>query len=225
MGKILIGIPMLYGPEHCRECLESVIYKKDVDVLVIDNGAEKRVKDMLLDYVHLPNFHIIINPENIYVNPAWNQIMQFFLKIDYKHLIIMNSDLIMHEDWDIVFRKRVSTVVLPVIVDNFYKVDVESQKGVFVFSGTPGVFITMNRKQVELVYPIPSEILVWFGDLWIFTILREKGHHTFIPESLLAKHYWSSTVSKVDGISEIIEKDKLAWEIVREKYLLPLLTK
>ena len=27
MGKILIGIPVLYGAAHCKEAIDSVIYK------------------------------------------------------------------------------------------------------------------------------------------------------------------------------------------------------
>lgn len=227
MDRILVGIPVLTGADHCEETISSVIYKNSVNVLIIDNGAETAVKERLLLYHHLRNFHVIHNEINKYVNPAWNQIIEFFLKHDYDRLIIQNSDLILQKDWDKVCRNRWEVdpdeILLPVM-DELHDVDTAIAPAKKVDSGTPGVFITLNRKQAELIYPIPSEILVWFGDLWAFTILRNKGYETLIPENLLDKHYWSSTVSKVPGIGDLIEQDKLQWEIVKEKYLLPLIS-
>lgn len=225
--KILVAIPFLFGAEHSRLCIESII-DSDVDLLLIDNGAAQDVKNVLNHYHSRKNVVIKSFPENIFVNPAWNYAMEFFRATDHDYLIIMNSDLIMQKDWFEVLKNRLienpNEITLPIISDGLFYVNPNYQIGQEVTSGTPGVFILMNWKQVEMVYPIPSEIKVWFGDQFIFTVLRELGFKTVIAPNLYAQHYHngSQNVSRVAGISELIEADKLAWaneveNIVREK--------
>lgn len=198
---ILCGIPCLFGPVHTKESIDSVI--KEAEVLLIDNGAEQSVKDVISGY----NCHKIYNKENIFVNPAWNQIIEFFLKNDYyDSLAIMNSDIIMEKGWSDVIKKA-DAMAIPNLGD--------ATEDIEVHSGTPGVFIHLNRKQAEIIYPIPDCIKVWFGDNWIYEILRALGYKTVVHHELKASHYHngSQNVSRVKGISEIIEEDKRQWEL------------
>jgi hypothetical protein len=133
----------------------------------------------------------------------------------------MNSDLIMQRNWSEVLRNRWKVnpdeILLPVMGGPVTEeVSTEIAPAELVTSGTPGVFITLNRKQAEMIYPIPEACRVWFGDNWIYEILRIIGFETLIPSNLLAHHYWSQTVSKVPGISKIIEEDKIAWRDIVE---------
>lgn len=217
MDKILIGIPVLYGAYHCKEAIESVINKPNVDLLIIDNGAEQAVKNIVQFYDILPNVTVISNKVNIFVNPAWNQIIDYFIHSDHDRLIIMNSDLIMGNGWDEVCQKRWAVnhdeILLPVIGELHY-VDTNIANAKKVYSGTPGVFITLNKEQAKIIYPIPSAINIWFGDNWIYEILRSSGYETLIPDNLLANHYWSSTIQKLGNAGEIIEEDKIAWDTI-----------
>lgn len=219
--KILVSIPCLYGSAHTKEAIDSVI-KPNVDLLLIDNGAEPDVKRVLDRY---PTALIIRNKENIYVNPAWQQAISYFLmNPQYSHLILMNSDLIMQKDWSEVCFKRWENnpdeILIPNMTqDKFFNFPVhpgmsEVQR---VYEGTPGVFITLSRKQAEIINPLPTEIKVWFGDNWIYEILRGLDYKTVIPENLWSYHYWSQTVQRVPGISELIEKDKVQWESIKHK--------
>lgn len=220
--KILVVIPCLYGVDHTREAIESVINKPDVDLLLIDNGAEQSVKQVIVDAK--PKY-CISHPQNIYVNPAWQYGIDTFLKLpEYTHLIIMNSDLIMQKDWDVVLRKRWAVnpdeICIPIIQDDknmIARVSTDVLSAQLVHEGTPGVFITLSRKQVEIINPLPTECLVWFGDQWIYEILRGCGYQTVIPSNLISYHYWSQNVQKVAGIGEIIEEDKRQWEIVKHR--------
>lgn len=225
--KILVVIPCLYGPDHTREAIESLINKPDVDVLLIDNGAEDSVKSSLNYYylAHKSCCELIQNKNNIYVNPAWQQGINYFLKHpEYSHIIIMNSDLIMQNDWANIVKNIWSNDPDAIIIpqntqDKNFRFDVpkETTELLQVHEGTPGVFITMNRKQAEIINPIPSELKIWFGDNWIFEILRGCGYKTLIPNNLWSYHYWSQNVQKVAGISEMIEEDKRQWEIVKHR--------
>lgn len=215
--KILVAIPCLYGQAHTLEAINSIIAADGI--LLIDNGAEPAVKEIINSFDKYSNVHIIRNEKNIYVNPAWNQIINFFLNSEFDYLAIMNSDLIMQEDWYAILKTRwlasPDEIIIPTITQ-------DKQFGGYTLSdvfiaqevseGTAGVFITLNKKQAEVIYPIPDVCKVWFGDEWIYTILRQLGYKTLIPENLLAYHYWSQNVQKVEGISELIEEDKRQWE-------------
>lgn len=200
--KILVAIPFLCGGLSSKETLDSI---KGTDVFALNNGADKEVVDVLDQY----QFHKRVDlPDNIYVNPAWNIFIKYFLDSYYDRLIIMNNDLTMGEGWKEVCEKHWETnphdVVLPDLTE-----DKELRSGK-VDGGTPGVFITMNRKQAGMVYPIPDYVKVWFGDEWIFKILRSK-YDTIILHGLKAKHYGSTSI-KTPDIHYQISVDKIRWK-------------
>ncbi len=221
-------MPVLYGVEHTREAIDSVFQSIDEtkhSLLIIDNNAEIGIKSWINHYEQISSaFEVghITNEKNIYVNPAWQQGIDAFLSSDYyTHLIIMNSDLILQKDWLEVcinrWEKDPDEILLPVMVESKIltsRVSTEICDAQLVHEGTPGVFITLNRKQAEIINPLPTECLVWYGDQFIFEILRGVGYKTVIPSNLISFHYWSQNVQKVAGISELIEEDKRQWETV-----------
>ncbi len=220
MKKILVGIPVVTGALHCRAAIDSV--KGGADVLIIDNGSDEEVKVMLDSYSEDERIHIIQNPKNIYVNPAWNQILEYFLKWGrYEYLVIMNSDLSVGYLWDLIcfaqWGQDKDKILIPVIngAEDIYPAPYLLEPRL-VSSGTPGVFITLNRKQAQLVHPIPENIKIWFGDNWIFEILRGVGYKTVIPPNLLATTQWSQTIAKIPEAQAIIEQDKIEWVKCRE---------
>jgi len=219
--RLLISIPCLYGPIHTNEAIESVV-NTPAHLLLIDNGAEPKVKQVLEVYSKRDNVTVVSFPENVYVNPAWNHAIDFFLDHEFTHLILMNSDLIMHFDFydtlSYLVEENEDFIGIPNIIKNRKELAWPLAGGSReqVLSGTPGVFVMMNQKQAHIVFPIPKEILVWFGDNWIYTILRKLGYKTFVLQDLKAFHYWSATVNKVVGIGELIEQDKLSWSNVVE---------
>ena len=228
--KILVAIPFLYGATPSRECIESVINLEGVDVLPLLNGAAPDVRQVVNSYSYSNKWgNTILNrDENIYVTAAWNLFIEMFLDSDYTHLIIMNSDLIMGKGWQDVLKKRWAVnpdeVLLPVIRDNSMELlagTTDISNALEVHEGTPGVFITLNKKQAGMVYPIPSDIKVWFNDTWIYAILRRVGFKTLIPENLLAYHYWSTSVTH-SAIHAIIEDDKILWDKVVRKLNSPI---
>lgn len=220
--KYMVGIPCLYGYEHTKEAIRSVVYKPNTEVVLVDNGAEESVKKLIYDYViGNKNVSAIHNKENIYVNPAWNQIISAFLQSDSEYLLIMNSDLILQDQWHYVLNSYLSDnkdIPVPVITDDIGLIDYcyplfdGSYGQEEVFEGIPGVLIILNKAQANLIYPIPETIKVWFGDNWIYDGLRKAGYKTVILKNLLTYHSGSQNVSKVPGISEIIENDKREWE-------------
>lgn len=223
--RILLSIPCLFGAEHTDEAIRSVVSEKDVDLYLIDNGAEDGVKKVLNKYEERENVTVLRHPENTFVNPAWQNSIDWFLSHpEYSHLIIMNSDLIMQPNWSKVIFNRLELnpdeIIIPNIGDDkFFSGadvnDVSVSEATKVDGGTAGVFIVLNRKQVEIISPLPHDCCkIWFGDEFLYTILRQIGYETVIPKNLHSYHLWSANVSILKGISELIEEDKRQWELV-----------
>lgn len=196
--RILVGIPVIAHADLCKAAIDSVVLESDV--LVIDNNADPETKLMLLR----EDIEVLVNTENIYVNAAWSEIMQYFLLSEfYDTLIIMNSDLIMQPGWSAKLQE--GQICIPT--------DGSHAENVVVTEGIPGVFIHLSREMVEMVYPIPSYVKIWFGDNWVFEILRRLGYQTVVKAGLVGLHYngGSQSVNIVPDKEAIIEVDKVAW--------------
>lgn len=231
--KILVGIPCLYGYKHTMEAINSVINQDNVELLIIDNGSTDDLKELYKLYSDNPKVMVRVNEKNIYVNPAWNQIMWSFLN-EYKDsdiLVIMNSDLTLQKDWSNVLRNlykfNEKASYLPVVVNDCMKIErikdvdthITNEMLTYVDSGTAGIFITLSRTQCEMVYDIPETMKVWFGDNWIYDMLRGLGHRTAIVNNLFAFHGLSQCVTRVEGVDALIELDRKEWYNNVEPYL------
>lgn len=198
MNKILVGIPVLSGAEHTKLAIDSVV--SQADVLVIDNNSDYQTKLVLLR----EDIGLVENDTNEYVNPSWNTILRTFLLTDYETLIIMNSDLIMQPRWS----EKLDPFQICIPTDGSHA------KDVVVTEGTPGVFIHLSRRMAEIAYPIPAYIKIWFGDLFIFSVLRKLGYKTVVKAGLVGLHYngGSQSVNIVPDKVAIIEVDKIEWD-------------
>jgi|GEM_PF-2989226 hypothetical protein len=233
--KLLVSIPVLYHGHIFDECMSHLINHNNVDILIGDNGSNPDVKKIIEKYQSFSNVKIIRESVNIFVNPMWNKFMAYFLdNTQYDYLIILNSDLLLQKNWSEVCKKYWEVfpddILIPKQIPDkdFLSMDYNTSimSAQQVNSGTAGVFITMNRKQCEMVNPIPEEILVWFGDNWVYEILR-NFYKTVIPENLISYHFHggSQTVQSVSGISEIIEQDKIKWADVVQPKMVELIEK
>lgn len=219
MKKALIGIPCLYGEHHTRLAIESVV-NENIDLLLVDNGAENSVKSVINYYHSRENVHIISNEFNIYVNAAWNQIAAFFLNNEkYTHLILMNSDLILSDKWHVALERfynnpeNAKRIPVPVITDHPQNENQDDQTFNVLTEGIPGVFIVLPREAVEKVYPVPDEIKIWFGDNFLYDLARGSGFETGVLKGLVCYHFHggSQSIQRTADVYRIIEQDKIAW--------------
>ena len=221
--KLLVCIPVIYSAEVFRECLTQYINIPNVDVFIWQNGAEPDVKKVCDEFRRDHGFKVRYNKVNDYVNPTWNEFIRYFLDSDYDYLCIANSDLTLQNSWATTLKARwkkyPDDILIPKITDDktlMYKpVMMCSQETLYPTEGTAGVFITLNKKQAAAVYPIePPQMLVWFGDNFLYGILRSIGYRTVILDNFIAYHHTSTSVQRVEGISAIIENDKDIWNEV-----------
>ena len=209
--SIMIGIPVIYSLNCVKTCIEHAKDQK-AELFIIDNNSDKAIKRIIEPYKK------IVNPQNVYVNPAWNQILEEFLQSDHDVVVIMNSDLYLKHD---VIQKlseldldKDKTIACLNLVDKF---DDCERKITYVNDGVAGVFIPLTKKMAKEVYPIPPEIKIWFGDNWIYQRLQKIGYRFTIYSDLQARHIWSSSVGALPEAHQVIEQDKLAWLTVQSR--------
>jgi len=212
MKKLLVGIPVIYDVVCVKKCLAHVIGADDI--LIIDNNATSDIKKLIAPY------NKIVNTKNVYVNPAWNQLMEYFLAHpEFDTIIILNSDIYLKSDVcpKIKLIDLDAQKVIPLVTGVSAFSDSPNATTQVVEAGVPGVFICLSRKMVELVYPIPSEIKLWYGDNWIFKKLQLLDYKMTIYSDLQAIMDWSRSIGLLPEASAIIEDDKKAWDIISKK--------
>lgn len=219
--KILICIPAIVRGDILRETLDSIINRPLVEVIVLDNGGDQSVKDVIKEYTSKGLIIHWTNAINQYVVAPWDEFITHFIAWkDCDYLCIMNSDLALCKDWDTILRNRwkedPDEIIIPKITDNKDLLEQDRpasiQPAEVVSEGTPGVFITLNRKQAKLVHPLPHEYLkLWYSDDWIYGILRSLGYSTVIPDNFIARHQWSTSVGALPERDQLILQDKAAW--------------
>jgi hypothetical protein len=210
MNSILVGIPVIYCEDCVSECLAAIEPQVD-EVLIIDNAATAGIKKIIAGK------NVIQNPQNVFVNPAWNQIMEYFLKTSHDTLIILNSDLVLRENSIDIIRQididLEKTIVLPSQVSSFS--DSPAGDITTIPWGYPGIMIVLTRKMCELVYPIPNDLKLWFGDDWIFGKLIKAGYSLNIYSEIESIHGGSRSLFVLPGYTDLIEEDKAVWERVK----------
>lgn len=227
MEKILICIPVVKNPDVLKECLDQVMHKHNVHILILLNGADQNVKNYVHSLNDYPQIAVLENSENVFVTAAWNLFLKLFIESnEYQRLIIMNSDLSMQYNWDRILRllweENPDYVVTPNIIHDklqiFQYIPIVLE-GTFIIKNPPGIFITLDREMAKAVYPIPKEIRVWFNDTYIYAILKALKYPIVMLGNLLAFHHVSTSVNSISGVHEIIEQDKIAWKEIVEPML------
>lgn len=227
--KYLVGVPVWKGYQHTVDCLESI--RNADQVVVVDNDSEQNIKtylnsQLITSLMYGERFHVICNERNLYVNAAWNQIMEYFLNhSDCDYLIILNSDAMLPPNWrevlDFYLKDNQKTIVCPEYIDNknqLGNVNISMLHQSYVTSGVAGVCIILSRKMTEIVYPIPLELTLWFGDNYVYSLLQKKWYSMFILHGFKVYHAISQNVSRLPEAERIIEEDKKQWEIIKQKY-------
>lgn len=202
VADIVVGVPCYRDGPMVERCLRS-LQEAEVQLLLVDNGADADVKQVLAD-----RGIIIRNDVNRYVNPAWNQIMKWFLEAaKYKILVVANSDLVMEAGWAAKLRAHVENN--PKASLFFGRVG-ENQS-------SKGAFFAMCREAVLASYPIPEDILIYGGDDFIFEVHRQAGLLDSVMDDVVMWHAVSGTISKAPELAEIGRRDNACWH----HYVLP----
>jgi hypothetical protein len=195
-ADIVVGVPCYKDGPMVDRCLRS-LQEPRVQLLIVDNGSSPDVKQALSG-----RGIMIRNEVNRYVNPAWNQMMEWFLRADrYDLLVLANSDLVMTAGWSSTLRAHRATNRQEQII--FGKIDPEHS--------SMGAFFAMTRRSVLACCPVPDDILIYGGDDFIFEVNRRVGFSESVVDNLTMFHAVSGTISKSPEVWEIGKNDNARW--------------
>lgn len=209
--KILASVPLYNAPDLARRSVEAL---KEADVFLVANSQDDAILDLTKGY---DCFKFATNAG---CNPAWNKAMQYFLEGDWDWLALGSSDVILREGWaKILSRASQKSVYVPSYLGSLEDMAELAFPGepisTLLTGGVMGAFMFLPRKAVKKVFPIPKELILWFGDEYIFTKLRNAGWEVRMLDHLFAYHFESTGISGNTEASKIIEQDKIAWSKIK----------
>ena len=183
-------------------------------ILFYDNGSTPP----FISGIKNDNFSYHRNPENIYVNPAWNEIFDI---INTKYLTLLNNDCFIEsanyfndilehmENNDIVLSscktRNISTYSS--FTKKIYELKYCSyNKKPLIFSENArrqGWLMTINLEIYKtLDYKIPKYLKLWYGDDWIWSQVIKNKLKYAIYTNRYALHIRSSSSSKLTHITD-----------------------
>lgn len=196
-ADILVGVPCYKDGLMVERCLVS-LQEPRVQLIIVDNGSALDVKTAIAG-----KGIVIQNEVNRYVNPAWNQMMAWFLARlgRYELLVIANSDLVLDPGWADKLRAQRAVGQGEQIL--FGKVGLQQRSGGAFFAMTPGA--------VMAAHPIPTELLIYGGDDFIFEVSQRVGFTEVVVDDLTMFHAVSGTISRSPELWDIGHRDNANW--------------
>ena len=197
-ADILIGVPCYKDGPMVDRCLRS-LEEPGVQMLIVDNGSDSDVKQAISG-----RGIVIRNATNRYVNPAWNQMMRFFLDHpgDYDLLVLANSDLILDPGWAAKLRTQRRAQQHDQLI---FGIDAPRRRR------SAGTFFAMTRGAVAASCPIPDDLLVMGGDDFIFYVNLGVGHAEHVVPSITMTHVERGTYDKSPEVWNIAQRDTDRW--------------
>jgi len=209
--RLLYGIPAYRLQGHVGNCLFSTT-STPADVLVIDNNADRSVKEEIARY---PRAIVIRNAHNNYCNGAWNQILEYGIRNQYD-VIALGTDAMPHTGWYDTVNKRFSEFKKEVVSPIEARQVLTPDHTVVHHEWPCGQIFFLTLEAAKKVYPIPECLRHWFGDNYIFDKLAYLGWRMISLRDLTmdVQSQGAVTVSASqhgEPIGPVIEADKKAW--------------
>ena len=224
MNKIMLGTPC-FAEDYALlvQALRS-FQQPDVDVVAIDNGGSPDVKRAIEEMTQ--DISVIRNARNIYVNPAWNQLAKQFLDSDAEILVLANADLAVAPGWAaslLMRHERARDCGDPEfwfgrIVHNVEEALRPCAPSIETTDtqGTAGSFFAMTRAAVRIAFPVPAELLIWYGDGWIHTLLSKAGYRGVALRDMVCWHRGGVSTGHVHERTPITDREKVIWDTYLE---------
>lgn len=217
MNKIMLGVPCFaedYAP--LIQALKS-FQQPDVDVVAVDNGGSLDVKRALEEMAR--DITVIRNERNVYVNPAWNQLADKFLASNSEILVLANADLAVAPGWAASLLMRHEQTKENGKQEFWWghfghlgSKPPSSEEADAASQCSCGSFFALTKVAVKICFPIPGELLIWYGDNWIVTKLTRARYRGVTLRNVFC---WPPTASvsqrRLPELNSILIRDQEAW--------------
>lgn len=203
-------IPTMWRSNKTEKLLKDLNASKYVsEIILIDNDTKS--KNIDLNKLHKIKYYP--QPENIYVNPAWNLGVEL---ASNDLLCICNDDINFEVDKHFEFVTQhtdkmglFGANIRPfrkIEKDLLYKInDIRITKAALATQGYGMLMFTSKNKWVN----IPDTLKIWFGDDWMANEHKDNLYSLHFVDGIDADKH--TTVSSKE-LSQIIKDDKLAWK-------------
>lgn len=224
-APIMLGVPVFREDRAMVEGAIRSFLDPLVDVVVVDNGASEEAKAGIATFQG--SVEVIRNQVNVYVNPAWNQLADRFLRSEAEILVVANADVLVRPGWAESLLDRLAALGASgtdAMVELWFgrrtsnaqetaRPRRHSSEEVVGVPASRGGFFAMARKAVSLVFPIPLELRIFYGDDWIFGILGRIGYKQVTLADIVVWHKESVSQERLPELNNIIWQDRQAWDI------------
>jgi GT2 family glycosyltransferase len=230
-----IIIPCFNQIDYTRRTIDSIMKnssKHHCRFIFVDNGSTDGTSEYLMGIL---NSTTITNPENMYVNYAWNQGVEL---ADNPFVCILNNDVEVAKDWldpvEDAFLSREKEWYVPLAnydtcwhnipcynelkryetLDDFYLYKPQHEI-LYLDRPISGICMFFRTKDVKKVFPIPSCLKIWYGDFYIYRMLKNLDIklHVLLDSALF--HFCSRTVRSSPSLEPLLEEDMKQWKKLR----------
>ena len=196
--KLSILIPVYNNLHYTKQVLKSIgknIFTDDYEIIIFDNWSTDWTNEFLRNAYDIWTKYpwTITNSENIYVNPAWNQLSQY---AKWEYLLFLNNDITLFPDFDL---KLIANHTDWKIVCPFVKQYWNNEPAYYYKNNINWTCFLLKK---EDYINIPDEIKLYYGDDILFRSLWVNWINEYVI------HWWSQTLSKLPELNEIINNDK-----------------
>jgi glycosyltransferase involved in cell wall biosynthesis len=218
--RIMLGVPCFAEGQVLLEFALHSFVEEDVEVVAVDNGASPSTKAALA--IFESSISVIRKSQNIYVNPAWNELAERFLASTAEVLVLANADLVVSTGWSKALLLR-HDHARGLNRKEFWRgrgVDTIGEVAIHrEISGesstdprhTAGAFFALPREAVAAAFPIPG-LRVWYGDTWIETVLEAAGWSSVTLRDVVARHAGKVSSNQLPEFAAIVQSDREMWE-------------
>jgi GT2 family glycosyltransferase len=182
-----------------RQSVES-LQAQEVEFVFVDNASTDGTGRYL---AAVPNSTALTNPENVFVNPAWNQGLAVALERPADYVVVSNNDIVAQRGWERAaadgFAKHQDGFFIPSIYD------VQGSDRKMDLWTWGGYFMVFSRRQVDEFYPLPECFKILHGDRFIDASLKRAGYRCYSLSGLKVRHLGQRTRHR--SINDLCHKD------------------
>jgi len=199
-------VPTMWRPKSFIGYVKYLVQVPVIgEVIIINNNVADTPNDPILSH---PKVKLHNCEQNIYVNPAWNLGVELS---SFDKVCISNDDIIVDLKVFFVLEEFLTEEIgMAGIIHNetsegygqppFKDGSIDLIKWEHHYVHGFGSFFAMCKKNWV---PIPKELIVYFGDNWVFDVqLWVARKPIYLISNALHKHQGSQTVTTVDNIHD-----------------------
>ena len=205
---ISVIMPTMWKPKMVMATIKQIVEQPAVGELIIIDNSETDSNAFDIFHTEFPKVVYINEGKNTYVNPAWNKGVSL---AKYDKLLFVNDDV--EADWSFVnaLEEYITSdkgMIGAGVSCWQYNEQHEGSGGIVpIWNHRPNCYGCVFAMHKESYVPIPDNLLIHFGDDWLFT-KQHKQNYEIINWKMGGESEQTSGLPIFDSIKE---QDNINW--------------